>query len=460
MPTSLFDLNTEEILENWEAEHAIREIISNALDEQFLSRSAEIELFKDSSGDWHVRDFGRGLRVQHLTLKENQEKLTAPTGVIGKFGVGLNDALATMHRRGINVVARSCFGTYRLKMAYKHGFDIETLHVECDDTPNDIQGTDFILSGTTDLDMEKAKSLFLKFAGEEVLETNPYGQILQRQGIGGRVYISGVLANEEDKFLFSYNITNLTASMKNRLNRERLNVSRTTYGDRVKAILKNATSKSVQELLIDQVGKRATGEQCDEMAWTEIRLRALTLMAEQESVVVGTEQDVQSSHSRLDNIKSDGHRVVVISEQEKTKLKAQNLAGGPQVRTFETYDEEFKASFEFKFVDYPSLAPEERHIYDLTPKILALVEITRKQVPEVRISETMRITKDNTLGVWEPSIEAIVVKRSQLQSLRDYAATLLHEAGHATTGTEDQTLEFEEVLTGYLGRTATIAMSR
>jgi hypothetical protein len=459
MSTSLFDLNTEEVLENWEVEHAIREIISNALDEQFLSHSAEIEIIKDSSGDWHVRDFGRGLRYQHLTLKENQEKLTAPTGVIGKFGVGLNDAFATMFRRGINVLARSSFGTYRLKKAYKHGFDIETLHVECDDSPNDIQGTDFSLSGTTDLDMEKAKSLFLKFAGEDVLETNAHGQILQRQGIGGRVYISGVLANEEDKFLFSYNITSLTHSMKNRLNRERLNVGRTIYADRVKTILKNSTNKLVQKLLIDQVPKRATGEQCDEMAWGEIRLRALTLMAEQESVVVGTEQDVQSSHSRLDNIKSDGHRVVVISEQEKTKLKAQNLAGGPQVRTFEAYEEEYRASFEFKFVDYPGLTPQERRVYDFTPRILALVGITGKQTPDVRISETMRSKKDNTLGVWEPTLEAIVVKRSQLRSLRDYAATLLHEAGHATTGTEDETLEFEAVLTGYLGRTATVAIS-
>ena len=34
-----FDLNIENILENWEVYHAIREIIANALDEQILTDS-------------------------------------------------------------------------------------------------------------------------------------------------------------------------------------------------------------------------------------------------------------------------------------------------------------------------------------------------------------------------------------------------------------------------------------
>jgi hypothetical protein len=34
-----FDLNIEEVLENWEIEHALREIIANALDEQVISNT-------------------------------------------------------------------------------------------------------------------------------------------------------------------------------------------------------------------------------------------------------------------------------------------------------------------------------------------------------------------------------------------------------------------------------------
>ena len=285
MASRAFDLNIEEVLENWEVEHAIREVIANALDEQVLSRTAEIEIVKDTQGDWHIRDFGRGLRIEHFTLNENQEKLNAPSGVVGKFGVGLKDALATFHRRKIGVLVRSPYGTYRLKQEHKYGFDnIVTLHVEFDDTPNNTRGTEFVLHSVTDADMTKATSLFLKFSGEEVLETNAYGQILRRRGDTARVYILGVFASDEPNFLFSYNITSLTDSMKKRLNRERLNVGRTTYADRVKAILKSAKSQVVESLLMQQLEKRATGEQCDEMAWIEVSQMALNLL-DRKSVV-------------------------------------------------------------------------------------------------------------------------------------------------------------------------------
>lgn len=71
MNTRLFDLNIEEILDNWEIHHAIREIIANALDEQILSKSQEIKIFKDQGENWHIRDYGRGIEISHFTLNEN-----------------------------------------------------------------------------------------------------------------------------------------------------------------------------------------------------------------------------------------------------------------------------------------------------------------------------------------------------------------------------------------------------
>ena len=461
MAIRAFDLNIEEVLENWEVEHALREVIANALDEQVISKTAEIEIAKDRQGDWHIRDYGRGLQIEHFTLNENQEKLNAPSGVIGKFGVGLKDALATFHRRGIGVLIRSSFGTFRLKQEHKHGFsNIVTLHVEYDESHNDMHGTEFVLHGVTDTDMTKAKSLFLEFANEEILETNTDGQILRRKESTGQVYISGVFASEEPNFLFSYNITSLTDSMKKKLNRERLNVGRATYADRVKAILKSAKSKTVEDLLVDQVGKRATGEQSDEMAWIEISQMALNLMHQRHKVAYLTEQEIQSRPDILDNIRSDGYHVVAITEQQKSKLETQIETGGPQVRTLEAYVQEYNASFEYKFVDLQKLTREERRIYDFTPKILALVGLTLDHAPEIRISETMRVTTDDTEGVWDSAIPAIVIKRSRLSALIGYAATLLHEVGHATTGAVDATREFERVLTDYLGRVSIVAIGK
>ena len=69
-----FDLNIDKILPNWEIKHAIREIIPNALDEQTLTNSQEIHIFKDNSGFWHIRDFGRGIEIKNFTQNENAEK--------------------------------------------------------------------------------------------------------------------------------------------------------------------------------------------------------------------------------------------------------------------------------------------------------------------------------------------------------------------------------------------------
>jgi hypothetical protein len=72
----------------------------------------------------------------------------------------------------------------------------------------------------------------------------------------------------------------------------------------------------------------------------------------------------------------------------------------------------------------------------------------------------MRITNDNTGGVWDTAQRAIVIKRSQLASLASYAGTLLHEAAHATSGAVDDTRDFESVLTHYLGQTAAGAVTQ
>ena len=49
MGKRLFDLNIEEVLENWETHHAIREIIANAFDEQLITNSKPIKIVSDSA---------------------------------------------------------------------------------------------------------------------------------------------------------------------------------------------------------------------------------------------------------------------------------------------------------------------------------------------------------------------------------------------------------------------------
>ena len=160
-----FDLNTEKVLENWTVAHAIREIIANALDEQILTDTDDIEIYRDDANRWHIRDYGRGIQYQHLTQNENEEKQNHPH-LIGKFGVGLKDALATFNRHGIDVIIDSKHGRITIGQSAKHGFsDITTLHAYIDDPVDiDFEGTDFCIVGCSRSDIEDAKDLFLEFA--------------------------------------------------------------------------------------------------------------------------------------------------------------------------------------------------------------------------------------------------------------------------------------------------------
>lgn len=453
----LFDLNIEEVLENWELQHAIREVIANALDEQLLSETRPPEIARARDG-WHVRDFGRGIEIRHFTQNENPEKLAAPAGVIGKFGVGLKDALATFHRHGVDVRLRSRHGTFRLVTAEKRGFSgITTLHVAYEPQPVDIEGTEVVMRGVSASDIEAAKGLFLRFSGERVVEDTQYGSVLERRTDGARVYVNGVYANDEPNFLFSYNITSLTPAMRKRLNRERVNVGRTTYTERVVAILKQCTSDAVRAALSDQALK-SKGDQCDEMQWLEVSQLALNALHASGKVTFVTERELEANPDVVDQMRRDGYRVVTVGDAQRARLQQQIASGGPMVRTFDVYLEEYNASFQYEFVEPTELTAKERAVFELTPPLLALIGIAGRRVPRVRISETIRADRFDSAGVWDTKEGAVIIRRTQLASPRLYASTLLHEAAHATTLTVDATREFEEVLSGYLGDTSIEAL--
>lgn len=130
-----------------------------------MSNTKDISIHKTKDDCWHIVDYGRGLNYLHLTQNEDEEKLTNDK-LIGRFGVGLKDALATFYRYGIKVQIVSKHGSFTLKEAPKSGFDdIKTLHAEITPSPDpNMVGTDFCLSGCNAEDIEKAKALFLTFS--------------------------------------------------------------------------------------------------------------------------------------------------------------------------------------------------------------------------------------------------------------------------------------------------------
>lgn len=122
--------------------------------------------------------------------------------MIGKFGVGLKDALATFDRHHIQVQILSSYGDITIGTEPKHGFDdIKTLHALIQPA-SDTQrvGTEFLLTEVKDEDMAKAKDFFLQYSGDKIIAKTTYGSILRQEGKKrkARIYVNGLFVAEEE----------------------------------------------------------------------------------------------------------------------------------------------------------------------------------------------------------------------------------------------------------------------
>lgn len=460
-----FDLNIEKVLEHWTVPFAIRELIANALDEQALTGTPDPEIFKDDTGSWHVRDAGRGLRYEHLTQNEDAEKRRHPH-VIGQFGMGLKDALAVFDRRGAGVMIRSPHALITTGRRPKEGFpDVVTLHalVAPPSEPRRT-GTDVTLTGVKDADVEAAKRFFLRYSDEQLLEDTEYGGVLARpdRRQPARIYVKGLFVAEEPNFLFSYNITKLSAQLRRALNRERSNVGRSAYSDRVKAILTACRSTAVAGPLAEDLNGYATGRLHDELAWRDVALHACRVLQTNEKVIFVTAWQMAAATAQMQYAQGDGYRIVVVPDDIARSLGNLTDLNGKPLVDLGRYRDEWNDSFSFTFVDPGLMTPAEQAVYARTREIAALakVDLNRRR-PIVLISETMRLSQagDPVLGVWEAAEHRIVIRRDQLNGLARYAGTLLHEIGHMVSGTPDGTLDFESELSRLLGVTAAAALA-
>lgn len=455
-----FDLNMEEVLEAWGVSDAIREVIANALDEQALTGTSEVRIF-ENDGRWHVRDFGRGLRYEHLVQNEDEEKLKNPDKVIGKFGVGLKDALATFHRNGVEVTIHSAHCTIRVGKASKAGFEeIQTLHGLISPPEEDIQGTDVVLDGVTGAQVGQAKQNFLRFTDHELLEETKFGEVYALpEDETAAIYVSGLRVAREENFLFSYNIVNTTKQVRDALNRERSNVGRTAYSARVKDILQECRSTEVARRLVQDFENFTEGTTHDEVNWKPIRLHAIKLLNERDEVVFASPREQHAGTYLLEQARNDGYRVVTIPESLREEIQEETDASGDRIRGFEVYQEEYNTTFEYEWVSEDDMTEAERRVWNRKDEILDLLH--EVPVEDIRISETIRLTARGEMakGVWEGPKDRIIILRSQLRDLEPFASTLLHELAHPRSGGAlDLTQPFEDALCEILGEVTTSAL--
>lgn len=451
-----FDLNIDKILEDWNVEHAVREIIANALDEQHLTKTQDIRIEKRGNDCWSIRDFGRGIKYEHFVQNESKEKQNAQ-GVIGKFGIGLKDALATFDRHNVQVNIYSKYGDIRIERLNKGGFnDIVTLHAIIEEPSRPMMtGTEFEMAGVSDSDMAKAKGFFLKFSNPSVLETTRGGEIIERDSYGPAcIYVNGVKIATEDNFLFSYNITSLNTALRKALNRERTNVGRTAYTPSIRAMLLEAEDEKVIAVLSEDLKRYSSGMNHDELKWSDVQLHTTKLLNSRTRVVFVTADEMLKKNDLVHEAER-ASQIVVIPSNLQEKIKRENEQQEPEtapIKTMEVFVKERSENFEYEFVDVENLSWVEKQNYRYLDSILGVIGGKPEIVKQILVAEKMQ-RDTNTFaeakGLWSDG--NIIIKRSTLSDLEDFVGTLIHEVAHAKSGYTDGTREFENQLTDYLG---------
>lgn len=457
-----FDLNIEKVLDGWDVSHAIREIIANALDESVLTSTKLPEIVQRGPRHWIIRDFGRGLRYQHLTQKENPEKRRRARDIVGRFGVGLKDALAVLDRRSVGVEICSSHDKISLVHKPKAGFpDVKTLHARVVSSPEPtMRGTEVQIHPVTAADVQQAKDCFLRYSGDPILEETKFGQILRtpKKRIA-RIYVNGLVVAEEPNFAFSYNVTSLTQAMRKALNRERTNVGRSAYSDRVKAMLMVAESEQVAEVLAHDLEGLASGRARDELKdWSDVGVRACQILNAKRALVFVTWEELLNKKELVDQARRDGRDVITVPGTIANKLVGLKDIAGQPLQALTRFAEEYCKSIEFKFVDIVDLTTKERRIFDHLDAIGIAGGGRPKCVREVLVSETMRPSVHEGLhpeGLWDDITGRVIIHRPVLRSLRRFAGTVLHEFAHARSDEPDVSRDFELALTDVIGILAT-----
>lgn len=459
-----FDLNVEAVLDHWTSADAVREFIANALDEATLSGTECPTITRLRPGSWEIRDRGRGLRYEHLTQNEDQEKRRNPDRVIGRFGVGLKDALAVLHRHRVRVALSSRHGLITLAAREKAGFDdVVTLHAQIA-PPADPQmiGTCIALHDVPDHEVERAIAFFRAYSGEQTLEATPFGEILERRANSpARIYVNGMVVAEEENFAFSYNVTRLTEAMRKALNRERMHVGRSAYRERVKDMLLAAASPAVGRALCDDLARIASGESYDETMWVDVQVHAAKLLSAAGDVVFVTATEHLERRAYVDYAREQGRTIITIPEAVGRHLhSASDIAGAP-IASLTQFLTEWRRRFSYEYIAESELTDAERAIFAGHRKLLEIARATHL-VRSVRVSRTIQpspLGGDDARGVWVDGESAIILRRDALKSHESFAAVLLHEIGHAVSGASDVTIDFERGLTEILGRVGAAAVA-
>lgn len=268
------DLNIgQPYLSDWSEGMAIREFIANALDG---ASNSDTSIEKICEGKWTIINKESEIKPENFIIKEGEK--TKNSSKIGKFGIGLKDAIGVLMSRGISVEIYT--SEYRYVAKYKDKSKLindKCFFMDIYKNDRDWIGTEIVLNQCKDIFIMNAKSYFLIYRKKPtIVSQTAYGDILSEDNKdNGTIYLNGIKIGHENTFTYSYNIKFQDENLKRGISRERDNLSREVYKESIKKIIEDSKDEEVFVEFYERFIKTNDGSLRGELVYIEAQVKAI-----------------------------------------------------------------------------------------------------------------------------------------------------------------------------------------
>lgn len=452
------DLNIKEILSDWKVSDAIRELIANAIDEHSITGIKEpIKVdYNEQIKTLTIKDLGRGIKNIHFIQNESNEKKDA-LNTIGKFGIGLKDAIAVLVRHHINITFSSNFGIYTPIITRKEGIkeDISTIHMQRDNNMSEQKGTIITISPVSIEEVNDAKSKFAIFKQWEKVVKTPKGNIMfSNDNKMGEIFVNGMKISDDENLIFSYNILETNAALRKALNRERKNLSRDAYRDAIIRILKAITDEEDKLFVYTKILNN-TSSNSNEWSFTDIKSLVITYfnnLDKNKYLIVSPSND---NPNFKEYANSENKVIITVTDKEYASLQTKGI------QTIEQFGYDFTTNYKVIYIPENELTPQElknwlelkQFLHQLWNHWIPL----KQSMSDLELNDLpLTIIKDhpNANALWCEVEKEIRITRKIINDKSKLFGDTLHEICHMVSGATDATLDFEHELTACLGELA------
>lgn len=436
------DLNIKKILQDWSISDALREVVANAYDESKLSNTNEpIIKYDELKKELSIIDFGRGLKEDHFVQNENKEK-TESKIVIGKFGIGLKDAISVLYRNNKEIIFSSSFGTFMPIEDYKKGIStkIKTIHVDYNHTLSIPVGTSIIVKDISITDYQDTQSNFLKLSPLKLISKSSKGEIYFLKDISC-IFMNGMKISTDDNFAFSYNILEVNAKLKKSLNRERKMVSRDAFRDNVISILKSSISPNEQNLInliLESKDKFPNGE------WSFIDIKKAIIKNTNQKILFAC-QELNTNAAYQSYAEDKGYSLIWVNSSDY-----KNIKNDKEVIEFtlDYFGNDFINNYEGIAIDDNDLLDIQKENWKWAINKVKDLSIIWPEWNKHYNKIELKIIKEHPNASGIAFSNKIEIVSKIINNKKELFNTIIHEICHVVSNfASDGSLEFEHTLT-------------